>query len=359
MRRLYLLCLFIAFICSKSYGQSATCAQTLRLARATYEQGRLHEIESQLKECLENGFSKEEKQLKVEGYKILCLSYIYLEEPAKADEAMLNLKRTDPYYTPNPQVDPAEFVALFNTFRKDPIYRIGVKIGGNFSRPNVVESVAAVELTPESKFKPLFGLQVGLSADVPMFKRLTLHGELLYLQHRYEIAQEVNRGTDPDTGDPFISKFIGIESQSWLSLPISVEYAYLNPRSKIHQKFRPFVAAGVVTQYLLSAKITGERQRDGESSIPESSVDVEREKINISVIASTGIKFKIASGLFVADVRYIYGITDVSTSETAFDNQKLLWEYGYADPIFKMSSFSVNVSYVQDIFKPKKLKTKK
>lgn len=358
MRRLYFFCLLV-FISAKSFSQTATCAQTLRLARATYEQGRLHEIESQLSACLESGFAKEEKQLKVEGYKILCLSYIYLEESAKADEAMLNLKRTDPYFVPNPQVDPAEFVALYNTFRKDPIYRIGVKLGGNFSRPNVSESVSAVELGSDSEFKPAFGLQFGAGVDLPLFRKITLHGELLYLLHRYEIDEKVNAGTDLDTGEPLSNEFTGIESQTWLSLPISVEYAYLNPSSKLHQKLRPFVAAGVVVEYLLGAKITAERQREGQSAIPESGIDLDREKLNISAMISTGIKYKIASGLFVADVRYVHGFTNVSSSETAFNNQKLLWDYGYADPVFKMSSLGVSFSYVQDIFNPKKLKHKK
>ena len=358
MRRLYLFGILVFFSAKSFSQQTATCAQTLRLARATYEQGRLHEIESQLKNCLESGFTKDEKQLKVEGYKILCLSYIYLEEPEKADEAMLNLKKTDPYFTPNPQVDPAEFVALFNTFRKDPIYRIGAKLGGNFSRPNVQEFVSAVELAEDSEFKPSFGLQFGAAADFPMFKRLTLHTELLYLQHRYEIDQKVDR-TDPATGETLSNEFTGIETQTWLNLPITVEYAYLNPDSKLHKKLSPYLALGISVSYLLNAKITAERQREGESSIPESAIDVEREKLNLGVIASTGIKYKIAAGLFVADVRYIYGLTNVSSSETAFGNQRLLWEYGYADPIFKMGSFGLTLSYVQDIFKPKKLKKKK
>jgi hypothetical protein len=358
MRRLYLLGILV-FLSAKSFSQTATCAQTLRLARATYEQGRLHEIEGQLKGCLESGFTKDEKQFKVEGYKILCLSYIYLEEPEKADEAMLNLKKTDPYFTPNPQVDPAEFVALFNTFRKEPIYRIGAKLGGNFSRPNVQEVSSVVELGPDSEFKPSFGLQFGAAADFPLSRKITLHGELLYLQHRYEIDEKVVRGIDIETGEQLVNEFTGIESQTWLSLPITVEYSYLNPNSKLHQKLRPYVALGFSVGYLLGAQITADREREGESSIPESGIDITREKINLSAMISTGIKYKIASGLFVFDIRYLHGLTNVSSSETAFENQKLLWEYGYADPVFKMSSLGVNLSYVQDIFKPKKLKHKK
>jgi hypothetical protein len=358
MRRLYFFCLLI-FISSKSFSQTATCAQTLRLARATYEQGRLHEIESQLKDCLATGFTKDQKALKTEGYKILCLSYIYLEEAEKADDAMLNLKRTDPYFTPNPQVDPAEFVALYNTFRKEPIYRIGAKLGGNFSRPNVKESISAVELGPDSEFKPSFGLQFGAAADFPISEKITIHTELLYLQHRYEIDEKVVTGIDIDTGEPLTNEFTGIEKQTWLSLPATVEYAYLNTESKLHKKLRPYVAAGVVVEYLLGSEIAAERPREGKSSIPESGVAVDREKLNLSAVVSTGIKVRVASGLIVADVRYVYGFTTVSSNETAFNNQKLLWEYGYADPVFKMDSFGVNVSYVQDIFNPKKLKHKK
>jgi hypothetical protein len=141
MRRLLpLLFLFISYCSLAQTPGGPTPAQTLRLARATYEQGRLHEIPSQLSEEIISQMSKQEK---VEAYKILCLSYIYLEEPEKADEAMLNILSTDHYYEINDRVDPAEFVALYYTFRRNPIYRIGAKLGGNFSRPNVSESVSA------------------------------------------------------------------------------------------------------------------------------------------------------------------------------------------------------------------------
>jgi hypothetical protein len=348
--------LILFLLCSVSaIAQTATPAQTLRLARATYEQGRLHEIPTQLNESVLSAMNKQEK---VEAYKILCLSYIYLEESEKADEAMFNILNTDHYFEINDAVDPAEFVALYYTFRRDPIYRIGAKLGGNFSRPNVAESVSAVELDDDSHFKSSFGLQFGVAAEMPIFKKLTLHGELLYLQHRYQISEKVNR-TDLETGETLVNEFTGVESQNWISLPVSVEYAYLNSTSQLHKKFRPYIAGGVVLEYLTGAKITAERQREGEASIPESSIDVEREKINLSLTISTGIKIKMASGLFVADIRYVHGLTNVSSSETAYSNQKLLWEYGYADPVFKMSSFGATLSYVQDIFKPKKLKRKK
>lgn len=126
MRRILLL--FVVVLLAGSYARAqSTCAQTLRLAQSIYDQGRLHELPQLLQKCLEeNGFNDEEK---VNAYKLLTLTYIYLEEPAKADEYMLALLRTDTEFKVNDAVDPAEFVALYKTFRTYPIYRIGGKLG--------------------------------------------------------------------------------------------------------------------------------------------------------------------------------------------------------------------------------------
>ena len=94
--------------CHGAFAQQTSCAQNLRLARATYEQGRLHEVPTYVQSCIQNGSTQE----KVEAYKLLCLSYIYLEEPEKADQAMLNILQTDNYFTVDPASDPAEFVLV-------------------------------------------------------------------------------------------------------------------------------------------------------------------------------------------------------------------------------------------------------
>src|SRR6478609_109001 len=107
MKRLLLLTSLYCIFCFCASGQS-TCTQTLRTARSTYDQGRLHELPSLLEGCIKNGFTQQEK---VEAYKLLVLAYIYLEEPTKADEAMLNLLNTDHYFKINEATDPAEFIA--------------------------------------------------------------------------------------------------------------------------------------------------------------------------------------------------------------------------------------------------------
>lgn len=342
-----------------SFAQTGpTPAQTLRLARATYEQGRLHEIPTQLNE---NVISAMNKQEKVEAYKILCLSYIYLEEPEKADEAMLNILRTDPYFEINDAVDPAEFVALYHTFRTLPIFRIGGKLGLDATRPNVKESTTAGDLSGDSKYRALAGINFGVFVDMPLSERLNLHGEVLYSQKRFGLKQVFNRFNETDTTLSYKNTTEAIETQTWLSLPLTVQYKPLNSKSNFNQKFNPYISGGVVIDYLLNAKITGEQVRDQQSSVQEKTFDFEpsRNSINISLIAAAGIKLRVGGGYLVTEIRYLHGLTKISSKESAFKNQEITWELNYADPVFKISSLGISAGYIQNIFKPKKLKRRK
>lgn len=349
MKRLLPLLFFLISYCA--FAQTGpTPAQTLRLARATYEQGRLHEIPSQLSDEI---ISQMNNQEKVEAYKILCLSYIYLEEPEKADEAMLNILRTYPYFEPN-EVDPAEFLALYRTFRTMPIYRIGVKLGINATRPNVVESISVVELSEKSAYKFLVGFEFGATADMPLSNKLTLHGDLLFQQKKFQLNLDVDRGTD-DNGEALINSYEGTENQTWLSLPITLEYKFLEKR------FNPYIGGGISFDYLLGSKITSQRARENETSIEEKTYDFkpQRNALNISAVGVAGVKLRMAGGFFVAEARFVYGLTQVSSQETAYKNTQYALEQGYADSVYKLTSIEITGSYVQNIFNPKKLKRKK
>lgn len=354
-----LLPVILLIVSYSSFAQNVTPGQTLRLARATYEQGRLHEIPAQLNSDVLGEMNKQEK---VEAYKILCLSYIYLEEPEKADEAMLNILRSDPYFEINAAVDPAEFVALYKTFRTLPILRIGGKLGIDATQPNVKENITAGDVQGDSKFKPLVGINFGISVDKPLSERLNIHAEVLYSQKKFGLTQTFKRfNADPDSNDNFQNETEAIESETWVSLPLAVQYKPLNGKSKFNQKFNPYVSAGITLDYLLAAKISGEQFRDGQSSVQEKSFEFKpsRNSMNISLMAALGIKLRAAGGYIVTEVRYLHGLTNISSKESAFKNQEITWELNYADPVFKISSLGISAGYIQNIFNPKKHKRRK
>ncbi|RAV99181.1 porin family protein [Pseudochryseolinea flava] len=339
----FLLASLLSLLAAKGYGQLTSCAQTLRLAQSTYEQGRLHEVPVLLQNCINSGFNKQEK---VAAYKLLTLSYIYLEEPEKANEAMLNLLRTDHYFEINTSTDPAEFVALYKTFRTKPVYRIGGKIGVNATSPNVTESVEANDGKSEYKYK--IGIQAHVVAEIPLKNNFDLNVELGLLQRNFSYTNAVTFLDTTFTTD-------ATEKQTWVSLPISIHYQF----SRI--KFKPFLALGIQGDFLLGAKLDGSRTRQGYQFIEEKSFELkpQRESLNVSAIASAGARFELGGGFVITEVRFSYGLLNVNNSEGAFANSDLAFAYGYADSIYKVNSLSITAGYVYNIFNPKKLNKRK
>ncbi len=77
--------------------------------------------------------SKEEK---IRARKLLTKVYIFLDEEAKAEIAMVGLLKADPEHNLDQQLDPKELFFLMDHFRTDPIFRIAIKVGVNSSIVN-------------------------------------------------------------------------------------------------------------------------------------------------------------------------------------------------------------------------------
>ncbi len=343
MIKRYLLFLFAVSITLSSnfvYGQSTSCAQTLRLAQSVYEQGRLQELNGILQACLQNGFTRQER---VEAFKLLTLAYIYQEEPEQADESMLSLLRTDPYFEINESADPAEFVALYRTFRTYPIYRAGMKLGVNLSSPNIRERVIAVEGASIS-YSPKIDFQFGAAFEIPISRRFILASELNFQLKSFYY------NLDKDLGNDLENTTEGLEKQTWISLPVQVQYS-LVPDSK----FNPFIAIGASADYLASSSISLNRVAVNAAASPQRTFDIDRNAFNVNLLISGGAKYKIGGGMLLVELRYSYGLLEVSSRDHAFSNSTLLFDYSYADSVFKMNSISATIGYVFNVFNPKKL----
>ncbi|HRG10236.1 MAG TPA: hypothetical protein PLJ08_16795, partial [Cyclobacteriaceae bacterium] len=235
MKKFYIVFLF-SIVSTGAFAQASSCAQSLRLAQSVYDQGRLHELEDLITKALGSQTAPCSQAEQVSLLKLLTLTYIYLEEPEDADATMLKLLQTDNYFKINPAIDPAEFVALYNTFRTHEIYRLGAVLGVNAARPNVTNTITAIELAEGSKYSYAIAILFGASADVPLDRKdkLTLHGELLYNQKKFNLELITDRSL---TGDGSITnQFQGAETQNWISLPLSIEYKLID---KADKKFYP------------------------------------------------------------------------------------------------------------------------
>lgn len=341
-RRLLLLAVVLSGVSHFGYGQ-ATCAQTLRLAQSIYEQGRLHELPVLLQECLLHGFNDEEK---VSAYKLLTLTHIYLEEPEKADAMMLALLRADTEFIVNDAVDPAEFVALYKTFRTYPVYRIGGKLGGIASAPSIVSADFVDD--GSNSYRYSYGFVGTVSAEIPLgvkAKKFTLNPELAFQINSFNAT---NAGANP------VKVTEATETQTWISLPVSLQYTFYE-KGITHV----YVSGGISADYLLGSSVNIFSDRgDNNSTVSENTYSVmdQRNQLNGGAILSTGFKRKIGKGFLILELRYKLGLFPMLTNADTYENSTLVYDYHYVDGIFKLNTLSLSAGYLLNRYNPKKLK---
>lgn len=345
MRRILFLILAVATVVE---GYAQNCAQTLRLARSTYDQGRLHELALLIAPCLKetgvNGFSKQER---VEAYKLLTMGYIYLEEPKKADSCMLLLLQTDSYFKPNKNLDPQEFLGLYSTFRTNPIFRLGLKAGAAASQPNVNQSNFTND--GASEYKNRFGVVFGAFMEVPFLKKLTFNPEIYFLNRQFEFGNSIAIIQTPMQ-----------ETQNWVSVPLSIQYEFLkNQFEDDKARICPYVSLGAQIDYLIGGAIDITTERQDYAPVAPKTIDIKslRNATNFSAIGSVGGKMKLGPGLLIAEARFTYGFTNVSKSESIFANQDLVFSNYMADGVYTINALSITVGYGYNFFNPKKLKS--
>jgi hypothetical protein len=334
---------------SEAQQKTTTCAQTLRLARSIYENGRLHELPDLMRDCL----SKTEwsTQERVDAYKLLTLSYIYLEEPEKADEMMLNILRTDPEFKPNDNIDPAEFVALWRTFRTEPVYRLGVKAGGNATQPNVHSYSPLNEGTENYDYG--FGFQAGLSGEIAIFNdRLYLNPELYYNIKSFKVNNSFFEGDQTTTGTI---------KMNWISLPVSVQYPLRVGRNKLDPQWTPYVSGGISVDYLLGVTTDLTTKINDQSDVATSTTGrdgkTQYASFNFAPIISAGVKGKVKKAEIVAEIRYNFGVATIFDKQKLYESQSEVFGNKFVHGPFSLNTLSVSLGYLMNKYSPRKKST--
>jgi hypothetical protein len=322
--------------------QQSTCAQTLRLARSVYENGRLHELDGLLQGCIaKNEWTTQER---VDAYKLLTLAYIYMEEPQKADDMMLKILQTDPEFKPNDNIDPAEFVALYRTFRTEPVYRWGMKAGANASQPNVHQYTPLNEGTENYKYG--YGFQVGFTSEIGIFNdKFTLNPELYFQSKSFKVNNTFFEGDQTTKGT------VSVKS---ISLPVSLQYPLRFSKS-LDPKWVPYVGAGVAVDLLL--KVATDLETDVHNQSPVNTASIEKSQykmFNIAPILSAGVKGKVKKAEIVVEVRYNYGASTIFNKQRLYDSQTEVFGNKFVHGPFSLNTLSVSFGYLLNKYIPRK-----
>jgi hypothetical protein len=335
------------------------CTQTLRSARSTYDQGRLHEIPQILEGCLRSGFSETEK---IEALKILIQTYIYLEEPDEADRAMLALLEADHFFIPNKAVDPIEFQNLWLKFRYNPVWRIGLKFGALSNQITAIKNYYVWgNSVGDGKYSSQVGVQFGVVFERDLAKKIVFAPELLYSSYQFNYANNDPLYFDNNESAPEGLELTNEISQSRANLNLMFQYKPIvkkDPAENLVAKVIPYVAIGPSINYLLSSSstltanvtelVTGSAVKSKTYYVP----------FTFSLIAAVGVKYRIGGLYVTADVRYQYGLNNIVDPKHRYDsygNVDGYGDYGYVENDFRLSQASINFGIMMPKFTPKKL----
>jgi opacity protein-like surface antigen len=333
------------------WAQGNTCEEQLNAAAEEFSAGRFYGIPAMLKPCIDNGFTREQRQ---RAFLLLTQTYLLLEDPIGADNSYLEVLRANPEFLADTARDQIEVVYLSKRFTAAPIFSIFGRVGGNVTPVRVIATInpSGGPIRNQYALKP--GWQISGGVDWNVTEKIAVTGEVMYSFTSYK----KNQFKFP-TGEPDEEEFN--DNQTWLSIPISVKYSFTRG------KFRPYAFAGYAVNLLLSDK--GQIQifkRDaqlGEDSpvtLEESSPSINfksyRNMFNTSMFFGGGVKYKWGTDFLFAEMRYSFGLTNVVAEHSTFASAGPAIEYGHADDYFRLDNFSLSVGFMRPLYKPRQVK---
>lgn len=324
-----------------AFAQGNTCEEQLNAATAEFELGRFYGIPAMLKPCIDNGFSREQRQ---RAFLLLTQTYLLMDDPIGADNSYLEVLRANPEFLADTARDQIDLVYLSKRFTASPVFSLSAKIGGNIAPVRVISVInSSGEQGVENDYNARMGFQMGGGVDWHLSERLAVTAELNYAFTSYKKKQiKFNNDLEEFT-----------DKQNWLSVPLGIKYTF-----RIREQIRPYAIAGYAVNILFNdrGQIKIFKRDAGEGSLDESSPELDfnpyRRKINTSFFVGGGAKYKVGVNFLFAEMRYNFGLTNLVTNpygQPAFD-------YGHVDDYFRLDNFSVSIGYIKPLYKPRKVK---
>jgi hypothetical protein len=365
---------------AKAQGNSSglTGPQLLRLARSNYDQGRLFDIPTLLEEPIVKSKDKhtnKESRLTdseiTEALQILILTYIYLEEPQKADQKMIELLNHDKFFELT-KTEPIEFQKLYGKFRIDPIFRIAIKVGVN---KTYINTISNQYILGSSQGKGVYSANTGLQYGISFERDLNKHKMIVLNPEIFFNTQSVNYiNNDAYMSDASVDN---ISTAASMHHKITQQRIQLNALSQFilgykkakgkynniaNRPITPYLVAGPAISYLYKSSFLGETTLESKDKITGAAINnTDRYNgLNLSLIVGGGIRYLIGNIYITAEIKYQYGFLNVVNSknrykETSPDINRIIHQYSYVDNDFTMRNGIFNVGIVKPIFKPKKL----
>jgi hypothetical protein len=328
------------------FGQS--CTQKLEEAMRAYYGGNLREVETLIDytACAEN-LTKEQR---VNALRIIVISNLFLKEQEKAEDAMLKLLKVNPEYKLT-DVDLPEFEKLLSSFKRNPVFSLGLFGGLNHSGFVVTEQYSLGEIISPPNYKSITGFQVGISGFYLINKNIWLHSSLFAQKRSYLIEEKFREILGSDT-----LMIQSTEKQLHFQFPIAIRYVF----GHWNKNYRPYIEGGAQFGYLMNAKsqlvvsnlTTGQPPRVNF----EYELNNNRNRINKQLFIGVGILKKRGKNIVGIHAGYSIALESAVKAHSRFQYPELFSTFGYIDNEFKINSFLLSLTFNRIYYKPKLIK---
>jgi len=332
--------------------QTLTCAESLSQAERMFEQGNFYGIPKMLKPCLDDGFNIQQR---IDAYFLLTQTYLFLDDPIAAEDSYLKLLHEDPEFLPNEELDPIDVIYLSEKFTTRPIFIFTSRAGANYTATDVILPFNTSDSPLQADYTLGFGFEAGLGIDVVITDFLSVGTELGLVQKKYKFSQVM----------------FGNDQQSMTESQWNIEIPLLARMRWNMGKFTPYVYGGPSVNALIAAQADLElidvqgQPTPGDLEEPVLQVPVngpavnimdQRTDLNFNFIAGAGLLIKVKYNYISLDVRYRGGLNNVVNEEGHYQNNELLYRYGYVDDYKRLNNLSLSVGFVKPFYKPRKRK---
>ncbi len=324
---------------------SITCTQKLNKAQKVYDAGKIAEVESYLLDCIEEGFSKEEK---MQALRLLILSSLFQDDHDKAETNLLLLLKEDPEYILNPAIDPAEFYELYESYRTLPVINIGLLGGANMTYIREIDTYSiGAEADSKPTYKSRLGYQGGIVADILLYRQFQVHtgGILSFKNFTYTNKFLFDEATT----------LISNENQMWLDAPLALKYNLGKKKLKLYGMAGGTFGLLLNANSNLSRDIGSNNITVAEGNLPFKQI---RSAYTYSALLGLGLRYKVGYGYIFLDARYTMGLRNVANVKNRYytENGDNLFYYGYVSSDFAVNNLAFSVGYMKSFYKPKKIR---
>lgn len=309
---------------------NSTCVNNLATANTLYEKAQFTEAISMIEPCIKSGSLK---NYLADAYRILGLCYHQLGDESKRNEAVLNLLKKKPNYQLFPLNDPKDFTNIVNTYKVQSKLFAGIKVGFNYSLPNITEAYSVKPATLEIEGNR--GQFLGFNIDY-FFKGKSLSiggwgtsSQLSYTQNvTFNEVEKINYKEELKVID------VGLEAKYY---PLK--------KYVIH----PYVGIGFSTLFLRNGLSNSIYTNSYLNLKTESSRDIKEEKITNNVlmngILDLGISTKAGKGSLGVGFQYVKAFTNSHNPDMRYEKIDYILSNQWVDSDVKINYLNIYATY--------------